>query len=146
MEQATDFRRGCAEDQEWLFQLFRTTMQDFIDRAWGWEELLQREGFATTLPAREFQIVIANEAPVASYHLTPKSDHLLLDMIMVEPSYQGRGYGALMMAAIKKQARTQQLPVRLSVLQTNPAIGFHTHQGFVEYSRDKHSLQMHWIP
>lgn len=146
MRQSADFRRGHAEDQDWLFQLFRTTMQDFIDQAWGWEELLQREGFATSLPAREFQIIEATGTAVASYHLTRNSDHLLLDMIMVEPSRQRQGYGRMMMAAIKAEARNAQLPVRLSVLQTNPAIGFHEHEGFIEYSRDQHSLQMIWVP
>ena len=50
-------RRGSNQDEDWLFELFRSTMQNHIDKAWGWDELLQREGFVTTLPAKQFQIL-----------------------------------------------------------------------------------------
>jgi len=131
-----------------LFQLFRTTMQDYIDRAWGWEELLQREGFVTGLPAREFQIleveVGIKEVPVGCYHLSEKSDCLLLDMIMVEPQWQGQGYGRLMMERIQQISSGSRLPLRLRVLQTNPAVKFYQRFDFCEAGRDQHSLEMTW--
>ena len=36
-------RTGRKDDEDWLFQLFSSTMQDYIDDAWGWDELFQRE-------------------------------------------------------------------------------------------------------
>lgn len=158
----TPFRKGRPGDEEWLFELFRTTMQDHIHQAWGWEELLQREGFITSLPAREFHILEAEgEAKVEAkeevegkarvqavgcYHLTSKPDHLLLDIIMVPPRWQGRGYGRCLMEEIQRHSQAAGLPLRLRVLQTNPAVDFHRRLGFVEYGRDRHSLEMVWQP
>lgn len=140
------FRRGHAGDEEWLFQLFRETMQDYIDQAWGWEELLQQEGFRTSLPAKDFQILQNDSLSVGCYHLTENADHLLLDIIMVDPQWQGMGYGRRMMEQVQQISLALQRPIRLRVLQTNPAVGFHKKLGFSELTRDQHSLEMIWRP
>lgn len=137
-------RRGSVEDEDWLFELFRATMQNYIDKAWGWDELLQREGFVTTLPAKQFQILECDGRAIASYHLTEKTDHLLLDMILVVPEVQRRGHGARMMKLIQETSRSSGKPVELSVLKTNPAIAFHLGLGFQQIREDRHSLRMRW--
>ena len=137
-------RRGTHDDEEWLFQLFRQTMQDYIDRAWGWQELLQREGFVTSLPSAGFQILEVNSNPVGSYHITDKKDRLELDMLLVEPLQQRRGYGTLMINQAKDHARQSQKPILLSVLKSNPALQFHLNSGFIQTAADEHSVRMCW--
>lgn len=141
---SAQFRRGNADDEEWLFQLFRKTMQPYIAAAWGWEELLQREGFVTSLPARGFQVLEYSGARIGSYHVSRQPGHLLLDMILVEPDCQRQGFGSLMMRHLQEQARSLQLPVHLRVLRTNPAVAFHEQCGFSASGGDEHSLDMHW--
>ncbi len=135
-------RRGENSDAAWLFQLFKKTMQDQIDAAWGWEELLQKEGFTTTLPARGFTILELGKQPIASLHLSKKPDHYILDMILVEPALQRRGFGSKLFTLASEQARNAGLPIQLSVLKTNPAVGFHRHLGFAVIDEDRHSFKM----
>ena len=146
----THFRRGTAGDEQWLFELFRTTMQHHIDAAWGWEELLQHEGFITSLPPRGFWVLEFRCETIGSYHLSSKPnsspDHLVLDMIMVEPAFQNQGFGSLMMSHIQEAGREAGLPIQLNVLKTNPAVGFHRRFGFTEQSTEQHSLIMIWSP
>lgn len=152
--EAITFRRGTPGDEQWLFTLFRTTMQHYIDAAWGWEELLQREGFVTSLPTRGFQILEYRGKPIGSYHLSRKfrgksgatEDYLLLDMIIVEPGFQRQGFGQLMMEHVQDTARQAGLAVQLNVLKANPAVGFHQRCGFSVKSSDQHSLVMAWSP
>lgn len=146
MNDKLTLRRGQHEDQDWLFELFRDTMQDYIDAAWGWDELLQREGFNTSLPTTSFQVLELAGKAVASYHITQRSDHILLDMILVEPDHQRQGLGHYMMQQIQCQARSLNLPIQLSVLKTNPALHFHRVCGFQPSKEDEHSLQMRWSP
>jgi N-acetylglutamate synthase-like GNAT family acetyltransferase len=141
---AVQFRQGCTEDEQWLFELFRLTMQEYIDAAWGWEERLQREGFVTSLPARGFQILHNCGKRLGCYYLRPNTGSLLLEMILVEPDCQGQGYGRLMMDHIKATARRQQQAVFLRVLKTNPAVAFHRRCGFQQSNADEHSLEMIW--
>lgn len=135
-------RRGKNSDEAWLFQLFKKTMQDYIDAAWGWEELLQKEGFTTSLPARNFTILELDQQSIACMHLSSKSDHYFLDMILVEPAYQRRGFGSKLFDIAREQARKAELPIQLSVLKTNPAVRFHEHIGFAVIDEDDHSYKM----
>ena len=137
-------RRGEIADQDWLFDLFRRTMQNYIDKAWGWDELLQYQGFITSLPARNFQILIFEGERVGSFHLTDKPDHLLLDMILVVPARQRQGFGSFLMDCIKERSRHNAKPVHLSVLKTNPAVQFHRACGFTVLEEDTHSFRMAW--
>jgi GNAT superfamily N-acetyltransferase len=42
--------------------------------------------------------------------LVPRGDHLLLDNVAVEPSAQGRGIGAELLALAEERARAWELP------------------------------------
>lgn len=139
-------RSGSKQDEDWLFELFRATMQNYIDKAWGWDELLQREGFVTTLPAKQFQILECDGEAIASYHLSEKPEHFLIDIILVVPSQQRRGYGSRLLEQIKETSRAARKPIELSVLRTNPAVGFHERLGFQRIQQDEHSIRMRWSP
>ena len=137
-------RTGRKDDEDWLFQLFSSTMQGYIDDAWGWDELFQREGFITSLPANKFQVLEFAGKAVGSYHLSDRETHFLLDMIMVIPEQQRKGYGKLMMKQIKRQSIDNNKPICLSVLKSNPAIQFYLSEGFQKKDDDEHSISMAW--
>lgn len=141
---ALNMRKGTINDEDWLFELFRNSMQNYIDKAWGWDELLQREGFVTALPAKQFQILEAEGAAIASYHVSEKEECLILDMMLVVPSQQRCGHGTRMMEIIKELARMRDKPIELSVLKANPAITFHENCGFQKTAEDEHTIQMRW--
>ncbi|NKB33546.1 MAG: GNAT family N-acetyltransferase [Pseudomonadales bacterium] len=130
-------KNGC-------FSYIRRTMRHFVESAWGWDEILQRESFISSLPIKEFQILSHNNIPVGGYHTSDNSDHLLLNMILVEPDLQRQGLGNLMLDRIKQEARVGNKAIRLSVLKTNPAIDFHLKAGFEELESDEHSVKMLW--
>ncbi|MCP5349199.1 MAG: GNAT family N-acetyltransferase [Gammaproteobacteria bacterium] len=137
-------RTGNNADTEWLYQLFRDTNRGFIDLTWGWEELLQREAFYANLPGSQFRVLSLDGNGIGGYHLARKADHLWLEMILVKPQFQRRGYGTLMMNEIGKQALEAQLPVRLNVLRINPARHFYLAQGFRTITEAKGSMKMEW--
>lgn len=146
MSTEVKFRRGDTSDETWLFQLFKVTMQDYIDAAWGWEELLQKEGFITSLPARNFQVLYSGSDNIGCIYLSEKDDHLVLDMILVEPNWQRQGFGQRLIEWAKSQASEKQLTIKLSVIKTNPAVSFHRNNGFETTAEDEHCLKMQWRP
>ena len=139
------FRAGTIKDDEWIFDLFKRTMQHYVESAWGWDELLQKESFKTSLPIKQFQLLCIDDEAVGGYHISDKEDHLLLNMILLEPDFQRQGLGAEMLARIKSQAKQLKKTVWLSVLKTNPAVDFHLKAGFKEVKSDKHSIKMIWV-
>tara|TARA_B100000686_G_scaffold165821_1_gene173412 strand:+ start:1186 stop:1686 length:501 start_codon:yes stop_codon:yes gene_type:complete len=144
MTKSIQWRSGLNEDEEWLFDLFKRTMQQYVKSAWGWDELLQKESFKTALSIQRFRILVLNGHAIGAYHISKKSDHLVLDMILIEPEFQGQGWGRSVLNKIKSEAKIFNLPIHLSVLKANPASEFHLQQGFQEFDSDDHSLMMRW--
>jgi len=138
------FRQGIREDGEWLYQLFRKTMRGYIQQTWGWDELLQKQGFYEALPAHEFKILQLGHADAGAYHLESKKNHMFLNMILLEPDFQNQDLGKLMINCIKQSAMDDRLPLKLSVLKTNPSAGFYQHLGFQSEGEDEHSLKFIW--
>lgn len=113
-------------------------------RPGGWDELLQRAESVTSLRASEFQILEIGATATGSYHLSEKQDHFLLNMMLVEPARQRKGYGSLMITRIQTLPRDRQKPLHLSVLKTSPAVRFYLARSLVAVNEDDHSLQMYW--
>ena len=139
-------RKGSEADMPWLYDTFKRTMQKFIDSTWGWDELMQSHSFSDHLPAKTFAILSSEGVDVAALNLRDKSDHLWLEMVLVLPEFQGRGYGRALLEHAQTQAVQAQKPLRLSVLKLNPAQEFYRKMGFEDCGTDQWSLKMQWLP
>jgi len=57
-------------------------------------------------------------------------NHLWLDELYIAPSLQSRGLESRVLRLILLEAATERLPIRMSVLTTNPALAFYRRHGF----------------
>lgn len=144
------YRKARSEETDWAYQLFRTTMKDYIDQTWGWDELFQRHGFDENIRSAGLVIVslddkdetVADTCKIGAYSLKPKTDHLLLDMLLVAPQWQRHGYGSRILQHVLQQGKAAGKPLRLSVLRNNPAFHFYCHHGFSIESQDDFRYRM----
>lgn len=60
----------------------------------------------------------------------PMPDCLVVQKLYVVPGQQGRGIGAWALRVALDEAKAAALPVRLTVLKTNPARKFYEREGF----------------
>ncbi len=140
------FRKARPRDMDWAYQIFKTGMQSYITQTWGWDELFQEHSFFANLPASGFVIASidapagspaeAGQVDIGGYCLKPKADHLYLEMLLIDPAWQRRGYGSAIMAEVMREAHRRDMAVRLSVLKINPAYRFYQHLGFVIETED----------
>lgn len=141
-EHKLHFRKAQPRDMNWAYRIFKSGMQSYITRTWGWNELFQEHSFFVNLPAASFVIAsVATPADkrvdIGGYCLKQKTDHLYLEMLLVDPAWQRKGFGSAIMAEVMRQANTLKKPVRLSVLKINPASQFYQRLGFtVEFEDD----------
>lgn len=143
---ALSFRRAKQQDMDWIYALFRSTMKEYIEQTWGWEELFQRHGFAENLPASSFTIAALNGEDIGAYSLAEKADHLWLEMLLILEDFQHRGLGTRMIQALQTEASLKGKPLRLSVLKLNPASEFYLKLGFSLSGEDQWSFKLHWLP
>ena len=137
-------RKGSRQDDDWLYQLFRGTMQEYIRQAWGWDEIFQREAFATNLPGKSFHILEVDHKRAGACSVFRKTDHLWLELILIEPQWQRKGHGTMLLETVKQLAREEDLPIKLTCLKCNPAVAFYLKQDFVTYDEDARRLYMEW--
>lgn len=142
-----NYRKAKAREMDWAYQIFKTGMQSYITRTWGWNELFQEHSFFDNLPASSF-IIASVDIPdqgrtdIGGYCLKQKQDHLYLEMLLIEPSWQRQGYGTAIMTDVMQQAAKLNSPVRLSVLKINPALHFYHQLGFVVETEDEIRYRM----
>lgn len=140
------YRKARPQEMDWAYQIFKTGMQSYITRTWGWNELFQEHSFFANLPASSFVIASIDAADeptdetgrvdIGGYCLKSKADHLYLEMLLIDPAWQRRGYGTAIMDEVMREAKQHNMAVRLSVLKINPAWRFYQHLGFVIEAED----------
>lgn len=141
LKRRLSYRKAQPWDMDWAYRIFKTGMQSYITRTWGWNELFQEHSFFANLPASSFVIAsVATPADervdIGGYCLKQKTDHLYLEMLLVDPAWQRKGFGSAIIAEVMRQANSLEKPVRLSVLKINPASQFYQRLGFIVETED----------
>lgn len=122
-------RLAIAGDEPYLHWLEEACMRDYAIALWGsW-----RPRPADALILDEHRIIVAEEEDVGCVSVTRRDDHVWVNKLYVAPIHQKRGYGAIALRQVLGEARAVGLPLRLSVLTTNPAVAFYRREGLVIY-------------
>lgn len=97
---------------------------------------------ADPLPLPGTRIVMQGGARAGCLTLQSRPDCLWIDQLYLAPAFQGRGLGGAILRHAIAQAARQGLPLRLSVLTSNPALRFYQRHGFVIESETTERRQM----
>ena len=127
-------RAASADDRDLLWRIFRASMQQSITAARGsWDEQRERQQFFDQLDLASTKLLLHNSQIVGFFSLSQVEGIPNLHTICIDPQYQNSGFGASVVRDLISQAARAGLPLRLSVLKSNPAarrlydrLGFHT--------------------
>ncbi len=67
---------GKPTDAEWLFALYRQSLQPYIEVTWGWDEDFQQRGFNQNLKPTDWRVIWLDEQRIGGFVLNERSDHL----------------------------------------------------------------------
>ena len=136
-------RPATEADKEFLYELHRTTMREYIEATWGWEEEWQRREFEGRFRKDRQQVILANGTPVGMLEVEYRPDQLFIANIQVRPSAQRRGIGSIIINQLVAQGRSTKQPVTLQVLEVNvDALRLYERLGFVITERTPPHIQM----
>ena len=135
-------RTACQDDKEFVFQVKRAVMREYIEQTWGWDEDAQRELHDRRFGSQEFQIVSLDGHDVGIMSVVQELDCVFLNQIYILPGYQGQGIGRECLLTVFEEATKLNLPVKLKVLKVNPrAVAFYERLGFtIDGDTDTHLL------
>ena len=95
-----DFRQAVSGDSEWLFDKYQRTMRGFVAVAYGWDENVQRAGFAKSLRQGSCQIVMREGNRGGFVHWEVEPDLVWLRMLCIVPGMQNKSIGSEAMAKL----------------------------------------------
>lgn len=135
MDQNTDnllavnvrLRDAKAADGPFVLWLEEVSMKEHATALWGeWRP----SSTLAALDLSEHQIIEYRGVNVGCVALNWSHDCLFVARLFLGPDSRNRGIGAHVLRFVVQQAIERGIPVRLSVLRTNPAINFYLREGF----------------
>ncbi|MDQ0059897.1 GNAT family N-acetyltransferase [Paenibacillus harenae] len=128
------------EDDPFLFDLYAESRKDEL-QAWGWDEAMQRsflqmqwnaqkQSYAMHFPGSEQSLLVVNEIRVGRAIVCRKDREIRLVDLTILSEFRNQGFGTMLLRQLQDGAASARLPLRLSVLKTNPAKALYVRLGF----------------
>lgn len=122
-------------------------MRPSLEAVGRFDEDRARQRFLNGFDPRDTTILWEGPDEIAGFFVVrQRVDHLYLDHLYIAPRHQGRRLGRGVIDAVKVQARSKGLPIKLVALNTSPAIRFYLRCGFVPLSQDALDTVFEWHP
>ncbi|MFM2486955.1 GNAT family N-acetyltransferase [Celerinatantimonas yamalensis] len=135
-----EYIKSTQSDGNKLAEIRAAAMKPSLEAIRRFDENRVRSRFLESfVPDETFKIVYDNEV-VGFYVVRDKGDHIYLDHLYVEPSFQNMKIGKSVIDKVKKDATQRGLPVRLGALRGSKSNDFYKQNGFIKTNEDEFDL------
>lgn len=137
-------RSATADDAQFAFDCETQTMRPYAMQTWGkWPEQEVKQRAYDNASAGMTQIVEYEGEPIGVLRVERNSMSYDLKQVFLLPAYQRRGIGSVLIKALMAEAGTSSVPLKLRVLNVNPARDLYKRLGFrvVESTEDHEYLE-----
>ena len=125
-----EFAPAAAADADALVALRIAAMRESLERIGRFDPQRARDRFLSTFAPEQTQHLVLQGERVGFVVLRSYQGELQLDHLYVQPSHQGRGIGAAVLARVFAEADAQRLPVRVGALRGSDSNRFYQRHGF----------------
>jgi len=146
-------RPVAASDHAFLLELVASTRDDLSLLDPGVSAMLVRmqvdaqlSDYRRRFPGMEESIVLVNGVRAGRLYVARQPDEIRLLDICLVPAFRRRRIGSALLASLQEQSVNAGLPLRLQVLQGNPAARLYRRLGFQPGEADGIYLAMEWHP
>lgn len=137
-------RPATEDDFELQWELHRTTMRDYIEQTWGWDDEQQLKFQRERFVPEQMQVIQVDGEDAGLLLVQRRDDAIVLASIKIAPEHQSRGVGSQIIEEILAEAEERGLPVELRVLKVNPARGLYERLGFAVVEETETHYRMRW--
>jgi len=153
MDKQLTLRRAEASDQDFLLALVESTREDLSLLDHTVKAMLVRMQYDAQLseyrrrfPGLEESIVLVGSASAGRLYVARSREEIRLVDISLLPPFRGQGIGSRLLLRLQDESHQSGLPLRLHVLQGNPAGALYRRLGFQPGESDGMYLAMEWHP
>lgn len=126
-------RPAVESDFDFLFNLVRITMEEYVASTTGWDETKEKELFRRLFDLSTYQIsvIVLDGHDIGYLKVERTNDEIFLANVHVHPDHQNQGIGSRIIESVLDDARQQGVPISLKVLKVNqPATRLYHRLGF----------------
>lgn len=144
------------EHERFLYELYADVREEEV-AAFGWGQAerdaflrmqfeLQRKSYAMRYPKANHRIVSVEGQPKGRMIVDEEAADIRLVDLSLLASSRNRGIGSTLIAGLQDEARRTNRPLRLSSLQTNPAVELYRRLGFEIEGAQAPYFSLIWLP
>lgn len=113
--------------------MHHAAVRDVVERQFGpWDEAQQDRFFDNDWGGGDFEVIEYDGSPCGYVCIEQRTMDVRVREIDIDPAFQGRGIGTLIVRSVIDSARVRGVPVVLETLHENRATELYRRLGFVE--------------
>src|SRR5262245_3217897 len=125
------FRIAAAADVDFVYRVVETTMRGYVEQTWGKFNVEgNKETIAGRIAKSEFEVIQFEAVDIGVLCVLREPTHIQLEQLFILPSHQNRGLGTQIVRNLAQEAKRAGKPLRLRVLNVNPAKKLYEREGF----------------
>lgn len=114
----------CLRDADWvdfdfIYEVARSTMRQYVTEIWGWDEAFQSKQFRDNFHPGEWQVLVVDNKMAGCVNVRYRDTEIFLANIYILPEFQRRGIGSSIIGGLQQTGVETGRPVRLHVLTSN---------------------------
>ncbi len=126
-------RPAAQADFDFLFNLVRLTMKEYVAATRGWDEAKEKEIFTKYFDFSTYQIfvIVLDGTDIGYLKIDRMEREIFLANLHVHPDYQNQGIGSKILKSLLLEGERQGVSVSLKALKVNQAaLRFYERLGF----------------
>jgi len=125
------FIKCSKNDKDWLFDLHKKTMKEYVDKVYGWDFEREKSYFDNNVSFERYHLILDKQGEkVGAINFYQKDNVIKINRIEVLANYQNKGIGSAVLDGIIEKAKNENRNVELRVFKINPAHRLYSRKGF----------------
>lgn len=139
-------RPATMDDMAFARSVHHRAYRDVIERQYGpWDKATQDRLFDVAWSAAAHEIILCDWVRCGYSSIETRSDYIYLRELVIDPDFQCRGIGTLVIRGVIERALATGVRVRLRTHIVNRAAGLYRRLGFQETGRTESHLLLEWL-
>lgn len=118
-------------DKNFIYNVKKTSIYDYVDKIWGWDEEYQIKDFENDFNTEDYKIIVADHKDIGFIQIYGDDSNINIIEIHIIPEYQGNGIGSSIIKNIIEQAVKRDKSVNIGCfIDNNRAKALYERLGF----------------
>src|SRR5262245_38901119 len=119
LSRAVGLRPASPSDFDFAFRVYCETMKEYSAAYICWDDTKQKASLANQWSMADVSMIVFEKADIGWLAVQDKPNSILLGHFYIEPRFQNRGVGSVILGRLLAAAAAKSKPIELSVLKNN---------------------------